>query len=578
MDILFIFDLSLHKNFILTIMKNHLRCFYQKRKRLVFQFLLTFIVLSFIASCSKFEESIDFDRISDPEWNPDMALPLINSSLILQDFFPDSATEFFRINNDSSISLVYNGKQLFSQAAGDLLRIPDQQNTIPALITLPDVPVGFLDSLDIPLSFQLITDENGQRIDSLILKNGTLTIDGSCNLNMNQVVLRMMFPGIIHKTTGKQLVMNFDLSNPGGQPDITFTQNANFSDYDLIFDNQSSAQPNMVNFILRFVIAGDENPNLSPYTFEFNSSMQDLRFTGIYGYFGNLNFSFNDSIQITVFDKNIAGGIDVGQNAINIVVDVANSMGLPIQFKATDIWFYSPVNEPYYTDIFLFGQGVENIFDITSPDISQAGQIARSHFDFRNNNIEDAFKIAPRLFHYNFDCQTNPENNPESSNFLLEDSRLALDVFVQFDLFASMLKYSVQDTVDFNLNNDQKELDHLLFRINVTNGFPFNANMQVYFTDENFVVIDSLITDNETTIIEGAPVSGPPLYKVTQPANEITDVIIDAERFSRIKQAKKFLLLTEISTTNEQFIKLYTSYRMDIKIGVIAGININSNN
>jgi len=559
-------------------MKKLLLNFVNNQQRLVFQFSLAALLVFFIAACAKFEESIDFDRISDPEWNPDLALPLINSSLILQDFFPDSAANFFRINEDSSISLVYNGKQLFSRTASELIRIPDQENTIPALITLPDVPPGFKDSLDIPLSFQLVTDYNGQRIDSLILKSGIFGMSGSCNLNMNQVILRMIFLGFIHKTSGNQLVMNFDLSNPGGQQEINFSQNANFGDYKMIFDNQGISEPNMVNFILRFVISGDENANLSPYNFEFNTLMEDLLFSSIYGYFGNLDFGFDDSIQITVFDKNIAGGIDVGQNAINIVVDVANSMGLPIQFKATEIWFHSPVNEPYYTDILLFGPGVENIFDVTSPDISQAGQIARSHFDFRNNNIEDAFKIAPRLFYYKFDCETNPENNPEISNFLLDDSRLALDVFVQFELFAAMRKYSVQDTVNFNLNEDQKELDHILFRLNVNNGFPFDAKMQVYFTDENFVMIDSLITANETTIIEGAPVSGPPLYKVTGPASEITDVFVDSERFNKLKSAKKMLLRTQISTTNEQFIKLYSGYKMDIKIGVIAGIDINSNN
>jgi len=141
-----------------------------------------------------------------------------------------------------------------------------------------------------------------------------------------------------------------------------------------------------------------------------------------------------------------------------------------------------------------------------------------------------------------------------------------------------MEQYVVQDTIDFKIDADQQELDHLLFRLNITNGFPLNGNLQVYFTDENFVVIDSLITENETTIIEGAPVSGPPLYKVTEPANEITDILVDNDRFNKVKTAKKMLLRTELSTTNEQFIKLYSGYSIGIKVGIIAGLNINSNN
>lgn len=560
-------------------MKNLFKHIISHQKKLILPVLLITLMLAFASSCSKFEESIDFDRVADPEWNPDLAMPLINSNLILQDFFPDSAAAFFRINEDSSISLVYNGKQLFSKSAEELIKIQDQDHQIPALITLPDVPVGLLDSLDIPLSFQLITDDNGQRIDSLILKNGTLELGGNCNLNKDNLLMRMIFPGLQKKSNGEVLILNFDLSNPNGQQqEINFTQTVDFAEYKMVFDNQNTTEPNMIDFILRFVIYGDQSPNLSPYTFQFNYAMTDILFSGIYGFFGNLDLGFNDSIQITVFDKNIAGGIDVGQEAINIVVDVANSMGLPIKFDASEMWFHSPVNDPFYTDILLYGPGIENSFLINSPDISQLGQIARTHLDFRNNNIEEAFKIAPRLFYYNFDCFTNPENNPENTNFLLDESRLALDVFVQFDLFAAMRKYMVQDTVDFNVDAEQQELDHLLFRLNITNGFPINGKMQIYFTDENFTVIDSLITDNETTILEGAPVSGPPLYKVTEPVNEITDIYVDTERFNKVKKAKKMLLRTELSTTNEQFIKLYSGYSMGIKVGIIAGLKINSNN
>jgi hypothetical protein len=560
-------------------MKNLFKPTILLRKKLIFTGLLASLMVTFVASCSKFEESIDFNRIAEPEWNPDLAMPLINSKLILQDFFPDSAVDFFRINEDSSISLVYNGKQLFSRSAEEMIRIPDQDHQIPALISLPDVPTGFLDSLDIPLSFQVITDDNGQRIDSLMMKSGALVLGGNCNLNMENVALRMIFPGLQKKSNGEMLIINFDLSNPGGQQqEINFTQTVDFAEYKMVFDNQSATEPNMLNFILRFVVEGDENPNLSPYTFQFDYSMTDILFSSIYGYFGNLELGFSDSIQITAFDKNIAGGIEVGQEAINIIIDVANSMGLPIKFNATEIWFYSPVNEPYYTDIFMYGPGVENSFVIAAPDITQVGQIARTHLDFRNNNIEEAFKIAPQLFYYNFDCVTNPENNPENTNFMLDDSRIALDVFVQFDLFAAMKQYVIQDTVDFTLDGEQQEVDHLLFRLNITNGFPINGNMQIYFTDENFVVIDSLITENETTIIEGAPVSGPPLYKVTEPANEITDIYVDTERFNKVKKAKKILLRTELSTTNEQYIKVYTDYSMAIKVGIIAGLKINSNN
>lgn len=541
--------------------------------------ILLVILTGFAISCDKFEKSFDFDRLANPVYNPELALPLINSSLKLQDFYPDSAVDFFRINDDSSISLIYNGEQLFSQKAENLVKIPDQDITIPTPVIIPDIPAGMADSIDIPLSFQFITEDNGQIIDSLIMKSGLVEITGSCNLNKDQALMRLIIPEIQNKSTGQGLALTFQLNNPGGGlQELPFSENVNLEEYKMVFDNENSATPNQMNVILRFVVFGDQNPNLSPYDFQFSFKTSNITFSSIYGYLSFFSVGFSDSIDITAFDKNIVGGLEVGQDAISIKVNITNSMGLPIEIEADTMWFYSDVNPPYYSDVLLFGQGIPNVFDIGSPDYSQIGQSVSTPLEFKNNNIEEAFKIAPKLFYYNFNCNANPANNPDIKNFLLDQSALGVDVYIQFDLFALLRGYSIQDTVVFDFDEDVDELDYALFRLNILNGFPFNSEIQVYFTDENYVRIDSLITDNETTVIEGAPVSGPPDYKVTGPASEITDVMVSSERFEKVKKSEFMLIKAKISTTEAKFVKLYTSYSIGIKVGIIAGLNLKTEN
>lgn len=540
--------------------------------------LLVSIVSLFIISCSKLADDFNFDLVMTPDWNPEYAIPLINSTYALQDFFGDSAIDLVKINPDNSLSLVYISNESSTQRAEEFINIPDQFFNYQSPFIAPPLPPG--SSFEILLEFPITIGAGSpdQRLDSLILKNGLLQIAGQTNLNRDVTELTVKIPEIIHSTTGEALVMVVSLNNPGGQQaNVSYDLSVPISEYKFIFDNTSFSTKNKINLECTLKIVGDNNPDQSPYNFSITGSFSDLEFKSLFGYLGAYNFSLTDSLPISLFSKTIGGGIEVGPDAIDLIVNVKNSIGMPVTIGTEYFYAYSPVNEPHIVDIYFNGAGVPNLLTIQSPDITQVGETIETHIDFENNNLDEAFNIAPDELFYKFVGMTNVEGDSLSSNFVIDTSRISMQLAVEFQVFAAIHKFLIQDTVDFDFNENIENIDHLLFRINATNGFPVNASVQIYFADKYYNVLDSLITDPDQMIIPGAPVSGPPDYRVSASVYKMTDANLTSDRIQNILDAKKMILRAGISTTNEQLVKIYSDYALQIQVGTIAGIKIGKN-
>ena len=556
--------------------KNYFTPLLLRFKSLVSLALVSLFLSLIIVSCSKLQDNFDFSKVVVPDWNPEFAIPLVNSTFALSDFFGNSEIEYIQINADSSLSLIYNSMEIFSQRIEDIVNIPSQSFNFQSQFDLIPFPVG--DSLTISLEFpiHIMAGDTNQHLDSLVLKGGTLHIAGQTNLNKDFAGLKVKIPEIIHKTTNQPLALNISLNNPNGLANFNYDVNVPIGEYKFIFDNSSNSSKNQLTLQCSLTIHGDDNPDQSPYNFSINGSFNNLDFKYLFGYLGTFDISITDSIAISLFDKTIGGGIDIGPHAVDLVIDVSNQIGMPIKFGTDNFYATSDVNTPNRVDIYFNSDEGINSFIVEGPDITQVGETIETRLDFGDNNFSDAFNIAPENLYYKFAGQTNPDADTLASNFVIDTSRVSVRVGLEFQLFTSISRYVIEDTLDFSLD-EVKEVDHLLFRINTTNGFPLDAKVQVYFADNDYLILDSLITDPNQSILPGASVSGPDEYRVIEPAVQMTDINLTSTRIKNMQNAKFMILKAGLMTTNEQLIKIYNDYSLQIKIGTIAGIIIKNN-
>lgn len=551
-----------------------------KQKKVTFLLGITLVaVVVYMSSCSKLQDDFDFDKLVIPDWNPEYAMPLVNSSYAINDFFTEASQEFIHVDESGLITLVYHSDNLLSSPAEEFFFLDNRYFSHEFALYL--LSSGVADTLNGQFSYSFYSTANNQRIDSVFFKAGTYSFKGKTNLNKDNAQLSLTMPELINEQTGETLKLVLSLNNPGGQQQwVNFEVITDLSGYKLIIDPETSGGINRINVFSELIVGEDQNPNLSPYQMEISGDMLNMKYSDFYGYMGMSSFNFVDTINIDIFNSSIGGSVEVGPEALMFIVETQNAIGVPVKFRAELLQAYSPYTSPYYEDIYLFGEGTENEFDILSPTPQEIGQNVYTKIDFGQTNFPEVFlNLAPRQFYYDFEAILNAADDSTAQNVLQDTSKISFETSIEFKLFTAIDRLTLQDTLAFNMAGTEiDEIDYMMIRINTENGFPLNAFIQLYFTDDQYNVLDSLIYDPDTRIIAGAEVGLPPQLRVTKPATKLTDITMDKQRLEKILNATKMLLNAGLSTTNGELAKIYDDYTLNIKMGVKTGLNVNSGN
>jgi len=537
--------------------------------------LAAMLIAIFQSSCSKFKDDLDFSRLIKPDWNPEFAIPLVNSNLTIADFFEDTSNLIIVTGDDNSLTFIYKSSNVVSAVAGDFINFRDQNFVFFNSISLPGSEPGEIDTLRYPEQFQFIPDTSDQAIDSIFFAKGKLKISGRTNLDRNTSRLELTSTSIRRIADNQPLFITANISNPFGAEWIYFDTTISLDNHKFILSQVADTLRNVMYLNQDIIITNDENPDLSPYQLVLDGALSDLEFDSFFGYLAQYDIPLDDSLKIGLFDNVVGGGISIGAGAVSLKFKLDNSFGIPVTVIADPIYAYSPIGKPNRVDIELFGPGIPNIFGINSPGFGQIGQSVENFVDFSDANFAEAFNISPQKIFYTLNAVTNYETDLSRNNFILNESTISIGVDLEFNLFASISTFVVEDTVSVDFKDNLKEIDYVTFRFNLTNAFPVDVTAQIYFANQNYVVLDSLMRTGGN-ILPGAPVSGPPGYGVTGPVSKITDITLDRTGMDNLTKSEYLIIRTAISTTEEKLVKFYPENYIGLKLGVISGLNVES--
>ena len=533
--------------------------------------LFLLLAVAVFQSCNK--KDFDFTKMTDPAWTPTWNLPLVNSNLSLHDILKsgkglvieDPVTHMLTIEYDTT---------LLSQGADQYLLIPDQTNIkldTTLTIFVPPTSDSIRYKMTIPYSFA--TNKPGQRFDSIFMKTAALKIDVTSFINHTTKIL-VSLPSA--KKDGKIFETALNLDYPQPLP-VNQTLNLDLSGYKLSFNN-AAGHKNEITAIFDITIYSDGDHGLSNCKFVANSDITNIKFSKIFGYFGQYDYPLKDTLKLGIFTKTLQGSIKLKE--IDLFLTTINSLGMPIQLNFVDLKAYSPVNSPYTVNI-ADHIGFPNPILIPSPDIESIGTVADTTVQFgdNNSNIIDAINMAPEYIYFNVQGKSNPTGNAAYENFVLDTSRFSVGFRVVLPLFGSISGFVVQDTVAF-IFDIPKQADMLAFKVRTENHFPLDADLQIYFADQNYKILDSLFTGADRRILVAAPVGGPPDYRVdeSQPVQPFTfspAPFLSAD-LDQLRKAKFLMIKAKMSTYNSSLVKIYADYLLDVRLA--AKIQLNTQN
>jgi hypothetical protein len=527
--------------------------------------VLAAVPLLFIASCVK--EQYDFDKIGGFEWNPDFAVPLVHSRLTLDDVLGQVNPGDLLITDSltHTMKVVYRG-QAFSQTAEELFPQLDQSYDSTFQVLLPPIPNGDSLVISLPISMEFIT-ANGEILDSLWYDAGQFVISLQANINRN-MKFRMQVPGLRKSGQPFDVLLPYNFTGP---LPITVGNQKDLQGYSCIF-NSAAAGIHTLNAILSITVYGDNNPNNSPYSLDVSLKQENLGMAALFGFLGQqvVNIPL-DTIQLGLFKSSIGGTFTVDDPRITITFK--NSFGLPVAIDVTTLQAYSAINPPYQVSL----TGIPNPFFVNAPSYSQIGQATNTSLILNKNttNISSFISLMPSEVRYAMDATMNPSGT--GKNFVLKDSKMDIDFDVEVPLSGTASGFQVKDTIDFAFDRVD-EIESIMFKFNILNGFPLDVGMQIYLADSNYQILDSLLLPGEKVISSGVP--GPaPDYKVTIPGQKTTEVSLDPGRLENLFQTSYIILKADLATSNggTTTVKFYSDYYIDVKIGTRVKAKVSSN-
>ena len=558
--------------------------------KLPFGLLTAISMLSILTiSCVKEEIVLD-ENISVPGLDPSFAAPIAHTSINLGNLEQNlDSQNFIYSESDQLFAFSYN-KDIHRFSAEDLVEFNSQNfsfnYSIDAALAseINSLSTGSSYSTTHSEFFQINTN-NSEELDSVILKMAVIETIATSYLNQD-IEVGIQLPGLSYQSNSYS--NNLNLIYPGNTPVIS-NQSDDVSYHTLDLTQGSTTNNTLeIQFELTFTKTSE---NVSPgdvITFDF--TLIPDGFQSIWGYLGTIDQILDTDTQgIDLFNNLNEGTIGFADPKINL--SIYNSAGLEIGIDLNGV--LAPENSGTTQ---IQGPDLDNIPVIQGA--TNPGEVNETVHTIDNSgtspSLSQLLEEGPADLVYNSEITTNPQGYTQ--NFILDTSSLSINAEVVLPLFLYADNFTFTDTMDVDLDDaldldseeviSDEDIEAVTLRLVADNGLPVDLLTQVYLTDSNSVVLDSLfgVGGMETILQSGLvnfslSVNDPDYGKVYAETRTVTDVILTQDQIDLIREGNVHkVIIRAVANTSQagsgEYVKFYPEYSLGIKLSGKVDTNI----
>lgn len=531
------------------------------KKTGLFLFLFPLVIFN---SCT--DDYFDLDKVKTNDWKPELAIPLVNSSLTLEELLIKEDKDGV-INEDPNtgiLEIVYDGR-VFSPIGEAQVPLPNQ--TYNQGINSP-TPLPSDGSQVPPINYtENIVFSSPVEIDTLVLKNGnlTLTLENTFEHNLN---VSIEFPSFLNENN-QPLVSNFNIPASNGSTPVVRSRNINLTNYtlDMVHGTQNHSTFPIEATINFDLISGNSSSTSDELV--INAQISQLAFKKFIGYLGQSNLLDLelDTIDINLFKNFISGNFFLSNPFLDI--DIYNSYGIPTELEFELLKSRNPDKNPAEINVQLPNNPISLNSSPSFKTDSTNIQLTNS-----NSNIDDVVSSLLKHIIYDAKAEFNP-NGSSTRNYLTDTSKIGLEVYFRLPFEGYASDFFLIDTIDFNFEGVD-ELESGLIKLYCENTFPIDVEIQVYFVDSSYQVIDSLFDATiDKEVIKAAPVN---MAGRSIGINaHSTEVEVDKDRLKELVVGRYAIIHAELNTLdyqNQTNVAIYDDYRLNVNLGAKATIKI----
>jgi len=487
----------------------------------------------------------EIDELPDYHYSPVFAIPLVNSSLTISDFVPDDNQDLIEVGDDQLISLVYSD-HLVSASGAQFYHLPDAQ--YPANFYAS--PPGKNPLQTITRTFSLETGHDDE-LDSIGFRQGILSIQASApglSADGYQATITITIPGSYNQA-GQPFSMEVNANGTAQKSLVGYT----------IPFYSAGTQHNQFDVHYHVMFSGQGNPANAPYTFNISQQMTTLQLEKMFGLLATRILNLGGmGIDIGIFSSDSEGEIVFEDPKLRLMA--SNSFGFPIGVTANDLYLE---NEDQSIEI----SGFPEIWTIQAPGMNQQGQqlFTSLLLNRANSNIYDGVEIYPETLYSSFLSELNPGRD---RGFVLEDSRLDVNVELELPLYGVASGFSLQDTIEFSRNDSITEIEWIELVVDVVNGLPIDLFLQLSFADADLNVDMVLFEGVEDfNLVASAQVDGN--GNVISPERKNTRIFLNEQQTVAFLNSPNLILSARMLTANngQTPVKVYDHQALDVRIG-----------
>lgn len=536
------------------------------------RFLIASILLAGLFSCVKEEIKItEFDYGIQPQFGVPIANVTILAERLIENYNEEGIID---VGEKGSISLIYRDT-IKPLSAADLLDAKgfDYRDTI----QLTSVEFDELINLG---SFTVQSDEihkfqtnEGDRLDSVRFANGGIVL----NVFSEGTFPISGFIKIFNADNTEAISIDFtDNISP-----ITILNEVSLENVLFLFHNSGDIS-NGLRIQYEVNLSSDGLGNSEPVFIELG--MLDFSIKRAGGFIAPRQINFeNETISIPLFDDPSVANVRIEDPRINF--NFENDFGLGMEIFIGQLTGNNVQGETMVID----GANISQLPPIAASQ--QVGIPAFSALSINNDlmtpTVTDLMAFSPNKLTGDFGLNLNPESIDHV--FISNEDELKMNFEVQVPLFGSIADFLLVDTTALDLGNliedteNISEIEALDIRLIVENGFPFDAGVQIVFTDSLFNPIDSLFEGSQL-VFSAAPVNLVVLAddleygRAIGSTRTVTDVHIPKSKILGLENATQMIITVFGNSTGNGAhpIRLFSNDAFDVKLGAKATLNFSS--
>lgn len=504
------------------------------------------------------------------EIHPVYAVPLVNSRLTVYDLLARDSSNLLT-SQDGQVTLVYN-RTLLELDNFKVLRLVNQSHPFDISYPGPDfIPLGdgqqtsFSGSLE--LNYVPATSEELYRI---IYKAANLGVTINSNIRHN-LEIELTFPDLTKD--GQPFIYRRNL-NYAGQAHSSTEQNF-IGGYSLdLSRNGTSFNKLRINYSVRLTSDGPFNLTAGE-KISFIIGLNAQNYEEVHAWIGKRNFTIiNDSINIRLFQYTDEQRTQqTGSFALTdpkLTIRTENGFTIPFSVRINKLATRqkeSGQEEAILTTAF------QNPFMAEYPLVPGTPVVTEQVIDRDNSNIENLITPEEKLLVFSAEATANP--GAKMVNKISRTSTFRMNAELSLPLAGYGSDWILTDTTELGFNASDKEFfQSAIIRLNLFNNFPIDADLQVYFLDDQYQVVDSLISNGKNFVLSGElDANG----RVIAPTSTVVDIDVSPYKTDLLFASKYVAVTARLNTTdaaNQREVRIFDDYFIDIKMGIKAGVTL----